>query len=153
MAVLAKVSFLATSLVLLVVGLRLLRVWRRTCQVPELTMGVAYVLGIAGLVLLVAADSLALEAVLELGEVTIGETTVADLLAATSGDVELEAEASSLGFLAAYLGRFPWIELGGSGAIDNLSYDPYPDVPVQLRDLRKLGRSQAPTGTTVRLRR
>jgi hypothetical protein len=66
----------------------------------------------------VAADSLALEAVLELGEVTIGETTVADLLAATSGDVELEAEASSLGFLAAYLGRFPWIELGGSGHLE-----------------------------------
>ena len=65
-----------------------------------------------------AADSLTLDATLELDEVTIGEVTVADLLASTSADVELVAEASSLGFLADYLGRFPWIELGGSGRLE-----------------------------------
>ncbi len=62
-----------------------------------------------------AADSLTLDAVLDVEETTIGDTTIADLLAGASGDIELVAEASNLGFLTAYLGRFPWIDIDGIG--------------------------------------
>ncbi len=60
MEALAKLSFVGTSVLMLVLGLRLLSVWRRTRQIPELAIGVAYVLGIGGLFLLVAADALIL---------------------------------------------------------------------------------------------
>jgi hypothetical protein len=62
-----------------------------------------------------AADSLTLDAALEVAEVTIGEVTIFDLLAGTSGEIDLEAETSNLGFLTAYLGRFPWIDIDGAG--------------------------------------
>jgi len=57
MDALAKLSFLATSLLLLFVGVRLLWVWRRTREIPELVIGLAYSLGIVGLFLLVAAGT------------------------------------------------------------------------------------------------
>ncbi len=63
----------------------------------------------------VVAESVVLDASLEVDEITIGETTVADLLAELSGEIELAARTSSLGFLAAYLEAFPWIRIGGAG--------------------------------------
>jgi hypothetical protein len=67
MEALAKLSFVVTSLVLLVLGLRLLWVWRRTRQTPELAIGLAYATGIAGLFLLVTAVRRA-----ELGQPVMG---------------------------------------------------------------------------------
>jgi hypothetical protein len=57
MEVLAKLSFLVTSLLLLFVGVRLLWIWRRTREIPELVIGLAYSLGIVGLFLLIAAGT------------------------------------------------------------------------------------------------
>ncbi|MFQ5415497.1 MAG: hypothetical protein ACE5FL_00465 [Myxococcota bacterium] len=51
---LAKLSFVATSLVMLTVGGRLLWAWRRTRAVPELAIGLAYSLGMVGLFLTIA---------------------------------------------------------------------------------------------------
>ena len=64
------------------------------------------------------ADALTLDAAFDVDEITIGEATFADLLAGTSGELELAADASSLGFVTAYLQRFPWIDVGGAGHLD-----------------------------------
>lgn len=63
----------------------------------------------------VAADRLRLDGRLRIDPFVVGEDTVQDLLAGLEGTLELETEASSLGFLAAYLERAPWLRLGGSG--------------------------------------
>lgn len=63
----------------------------------------------------VAAEALTLDAVFDVDEMTIGEVTLPDLLAGTSGRLELTADASNLGFVTAYLQRFPWIGVGGAG--------------------------------------
>jgi hypothetical protein len=58
---LAKLCFLGTSLIMLVVGARLLWVWRRTRQIPELVVGIAYALGVLGLFTLITAGALSRE--------------------------------------------------------------------------------------------
>jgi hypothetical protein len=63
----------------------------------------------------IAAEALRLDGHLRLDPFVIGEDTVQDLLAGLTGAVALETEASSLGFLAAYLDDMPWLRLGGGG--------------------------------------
>ena len=63
----------------------------------------------------IAADALRFDGRLRIEPFVVGEDTVRDLLAGLTGEVELETEASSLGFLAAYLEGTPWLRLGGSG--------------------------------------
>lgn len=55
---LAKCSFFGTSLLMLWIGSRLLRVWLRTRAVPELSIGLGYALGTLGLVGLVVSSEL-----------------------------------------------------------------------------------------------
>ena len=63
----------------------------------------------------IVADALELRGRLRVDSFVVGEDTVQDLLAALTGAVELDTEASSLGFLAAYLEQAPWLRLGGRG--------------------------------------
>ena len=63
----------------------------------------------------VAADSVALDAALDIESFVVGDDTLEDLLAGTSGRLRLEADATSLGFLDAYLSRVPWLRIGGGG--------------------------------------
>lgn len=63
----------------------------------------------------VAAEALRLDGRLRVDSFVVGEDTVEDLLAELTGALSLETEASSLGFLAAYLSRVPWLRLGGHG--------------------------------------
>ncbi|MCP4227604.1 MAG: hypothetical protein GY773_30025, partial [Actinomycetia bacterium] len=63
----------------------------------------------------IAADALQLDGQLRIDPFIVGEDTVQDLLAGLTGTISLETEASSLGFLAAYLEHLPWLRLGGSG--------------------------------------
>lgn len=62
-----------------------------------------------------AADALRLDGRLRVEPFVVGEGGARDLLAAVSGVLRLDTEASSLGFLAAYLEGAPWLRLGGSG--------------------------------------
>ena len=62
-----------------------------------------------------AAEALRLDGRLRVDPFVIGEDTVQDLLAGLTATIEVETEASSLGFLAAYLEAAPWLRLGGSG--------------------------------------
>ncbi len=60
MVAFSMASFVFTSTLLLVMGLRLLWVARRTRMVPELSIGLAYSLGTVGLAALVAASQMTL---------------------------------------------------------------------------------------------
>ena len=62
-----------------------------------------------------AASDVDLDAELEVGPFVVGDDQIGDILASTSGEITLEAETESLGFVNAYLSRAPWIEVGGSG--------------------------------------
>jgi hypothetical protein len=63
----------------------------------------------------VAADSLQLDTRVSIAPFVVGDDAIGDILAGTTGDLSLDAQASGLGFLAAYLGGVPWLELGGQG--------------------------------------
>jgi hypothetical protein len=63
----------------------------------------------------VAADSVELNGRIHVAPFVVGDDAVGDILAGTTGDLEIDAEASGLGFLSAYLGSVPWLELGGRG--------------------------------------
>jgi hypothetical protein len=45
----------------------------------------------------------------------VGQQQVSELLGGATGDVDLQARVSNLGFLNAYLSKLPWLGLGGSG--------------------------------------
>ena len=63
----------------------------------------------------IVAESLRLDGRLQVDPFVIGEDKVGDLLAGLTGVIALDAQAASLGFIAAYLERAPWLRLGGSG--------------------------------------
>jgi hypothetical protein len=63
----------------------------------------------------IAADALRLDGRPEVAPFVVGEGGARDLLAAATGTLSIDTEASSLGFLAAYLEKAPWLRLGGRG--------------------------------------
>ena len=63
----------------------------------------------------VAADELDLQARMRLGPLPTHGAKLRDVLAASSAAIELEAEASNLGFLSNYLKGTPWLAVSGQG--------------------------------------
>jgi hypothetical protein len=65
-----------------------------------------------------AAESVQLQGQIHFAPFVVGDDMGGDILAGATGELMLEAQASSLGFLAAYLGSVPWLEVGGRGHLE-----------------------------------
>ncbi len=63
------------------------------------------------------AENLHFEARFETGPYVPGENGLPDLVAGTTGALDLTAEVENLGFVSAYLGAVPWLGVSGAGAL------------------------------------
>ena len=66
----------------------------------------------------VAAEPLAVHAVVDIDPVTMGDTSVEEILAGMSGTISIASERAGIGFLERYLANHDWIRLGGEGVLE-----------------------------------
>jgi len=60
---------------------------------------------------------MSLEAAVEIDPVTMGDTSVEEILASMTGTIRIDSKSAGIGFLERYLGNFSWIDLGGRGRL------------------------------------